>query len=207
MVSPLTDLTRHSKTWKWTDECTEAFEKVKYCLTHAPVLVMPDYEKPFEVVADASKYATGAVLLQAGRPIAFDSRKFNKAELNYSVSEQEMLASVRAVQAWRCYLEGVPFTLVIDHCPNTFLKTQPTLNRRQAQWSEILQPYDFKWEYRPSKTNVADPLSRIPVGKAETMEERGHVSALRAICGLPNDQEAAPHPGANSSSLSRRLVD
>ena len=63
MVSPLTDLTRSNKAWKWTNECSEAFKKVKYSLTHAPVLRMPDFSKPFEVVADASKYASGAVLM------------------------------------------------------------------------------------------------------------------------------------------------
>ena len=87
MVSPLTDLTRTKKAWNWTDKCIEAFERVEYCLTHAPVLWMPDFSKPFEVVADASKYASGGVLLQEGQPIAFDSRKFNKAEINYTVSE------------------------------------------------------------------------------------------------------------------------
>ena len=66
MVSPLTDLTRTKKAWNWTDKCTEAFERVKYCLTHAPVLQMPDFSKPFEVVADASKFASGGVLLQEG---------------------------------------------------------------------------------------------------------------------------------------------
>ena len=129
MLSPLTDLTRTKKAWNWTDKCTKAFERVKYCLAHTLVLRMPDFSKPFEVVADASKFASGGVLLQEGQPIAFDNRKFNKAGLNYTVSEQEMLASVRAVQTWRYYLEGSKFTLVTDHCPNTFLKTQPTLNR------------------------------------------------------------------------------
>ena len=38
-----------------------------------------------------------SVLLQEGQPIAFDSRKFNKAELNYTMSGQEMLALVRTV--------------------------------------------------------------------------------------------------------------
>ena len=158
-------------------------------------------------MADASKYASGGVLLQEGQPIAFDSRKFNKAEPNHIVSEQEMLASVRAIQTWRCYLEGSKFTLVTDHCPNTFLRTQPTLNQRQARWSEILQPYDFKWEYRPGRTNVADPLSRIPVGKVETMGEPGCASALCAICRPSYDQEAVPRPEATSSSLIRRLVE
>ena len=84
---------------------------------------MPDFSKPFEVVADASKYASSVVLMQEGWRIAFDSQKFNKAELNYTMSEQEMLASVRAVQTWCYYLEGSQFALVTDHCPNTFLKT------------------------------------------------------------------------------------
>ena len=145
--------------------------------------------------------------MQEGCQIAFNSWKFNKAELNYMVSEQEMLASLSNVQMWRCYLEGSQFTLVTDHCPNTFLKTQPTLNRRQARWSEILQPYDFKWEYRPGRTNVADPLSRIPVGQVATMGERGCASALCAICIPQDDQVAVPRPGATSSSLLRRLVE
>ena len=118
-----------------------------------------------------------------------------------------MLASVRAVQTWPCYLEGSQFTLVTNHCPNTFLKTQATLNRRQARWSEILQPYDFKWEYRPGRTNVADPLSRIPVGQVATMGERGCASALCAICRPQDDQVAVPRLGATSSSLLRRLVE
>ena len=66
MVSPLTDLPQTKKAWNWTDKCTEAFERVKYCLTHAPVLRMPDFSKPFKVVADTSKFASGGVLLQEG---------------------------------------------------------------------------------------------------------------------------------------------
>ena len=98
---------------------------------------MPDFERPFEVVADASDLALGAVLLQERHPIAFESKKFTPAELNYSMTEKELAASVHAVRVWRCYLEGSRFTLVTDHCPNTYLKTQPTLSRRQARWSEI----------------------------------------------------------------------
>ena len=41
MVSPLTDLTQSSKSWKWTDECSKAFEKVKYSFTVEPA-VFPD---------------------------------------------------------------------------------------------------------------------------------------------------------------------
>ena len=117
-----------------------------------------------------------------------------------------MLALVHTVQAWRYYLKGSQFTLVTDHCPNTFLKTQPTLNRRQARWSEILQPYDFKWEYRPGRTNVADPLSQILFKRAATIGERGCASILCAICRPQDNKVAVPRLGATSSSLIRRLV-
>ena len=59
MVSPLIDLTKgveakfQSIANKWTEECRKAFAIVKYALTHAPVLTMPDFSKPFEVVSDA----------------------------------------------------------------------------------------------------------------------------------------------------------
>jgi hypothetical protein len=144
----------------WTSECQEAFEKVKHALTNAPVLAPPELGKPFEVVSDASGVGLGAVVLQDGRPVAFESRKLSPAEQNYTVTEQQMLGVVHALKTWRCYLEGSDFTVVTDHCPNTFLDTQVNLSRRQARWSEFLSRFKFDWEYRPGRTNVADPLSR-----------------------------------------------
>ena len=89
---------------------------------------MPDPEKEYEVVVDASDIALGAILLQERHPIAYASKKMIPAKLNYSPTEKELLASVFAVQLWRCYLEGSKFRLVLDHCPNTYFKTQPILS-------------------------------------------------------------------------------
>ena len=100
-------------------------------------------------------------LLQEGHPIAFESRKLNSAELNYTVTEKEMLAVVHALRVWRCYLEGAEFTVFTDHVSNTFFQTQPSLSRRQARWSEFIQRFGvFKWEYLKGERNVADALSR-----------------------------------------------
>jgi hypothetical protein len=104
----------------------------------------------------------GAVLLQEGVPVAFESRGMTPAEQNYPVGEQELLAVVHALTLWRCYLEGVHFCVITDHNPNTFLPTMQNLSRRQARWSEFLQRFDFEWQYRPGRTNCADPLSRRP---------------------------------------------
>jgi hypothetical protein len=58
------------------------------------------------MVLDASGVGLGAVLLQDGRPVAFESRKLSPAEQNYAVIEHEMLGVIHALKTWRCYLEG-----------------------------------------------------------------------------------------------------
>jgi hypothetical protein len=143
MVVPLTDLTRKDMRFIWTSECQGAFEKVKHALTNAPVLAPPEVGKPFEVVSDASGVGLGAILLQDGRSVAFESRKLSPTEQNYTVTEQKMLGVIHALKTWRCYLEGSDFTVVTDHCPNTFFDTQVNLSTRQARWSEFLSRFKF----------------------------------------------------------------
>ena len=161
---PLTNLTKKTVKFEWTGRCQDSFQKLKDLLTRAPLLRTPDESLPYEVVTDASDLGLGAVLLQEGRPVAFESRKLNGAELNYTVTEKEMLGVVHALRVWRCYLEGADFTVYTDHVSNTFFQTQPNLSRRQARWSEFLQRFGpFTWEYRKGTRNVADALSRRDV--------------------------------------------
>ena len=107
----------------WSQEYQEAFDRDKQLLTHAPVLRMPDFTKPFEIITDASDFALGAVLVQDRHPIAYESRKLIPAEINYTVTEKELLASVHALTVWRCYLEGTRFKLVMDHRPNIHMQS------------------------------------------------------------------------------------
>ena len=158
---PLTNLMRKAVCWNWTGRCQDALQKLKRSLVEAPLLHTPDEAKPYQVITDASDYGLGAILLQEGRPVAFESRKLNSAQLNYTVIEKKMLAVVHALRVWRCYLEGAEFTVFTDHVSNTFFQTQPSLSRRQARWSEFLQRFGvFKWEYLKGERNVADALSR-----------------------------------------------
>ena len=44
--------------------CVHAFEDLKRRLVSAPILVVPDWSLPFELMCDASDYALGVVLGQ-----------------------------------------------------------------------------------------------------------------------------------------------
>ena len=170
LVAPLTDLTSRVRAatfdWEhWDPDGPEmqAFTMLKRMITNAPVLALPDLNGEFEVHTDASVKGSGGVLMQRGRVIAFTSHKFSKAEYNYTTGEQEFLALIHALKEWRCYCEGAKeVVLVTDHMPLVYLKTQSNLSRRQARWVEFLSRFNWRVEYRPGVSNIADPISRNP---------------------------------------------
>ncbi|XP_044510183.1 uncharacterized protein LOC123228802 [Mangifera indica] len=164
IVAPLTDLLKKDKPWGWTEECAQAFARVKQAVTTEPVLRLPDFTQPFEVHTDASDRALRGVLVQEKHPIAFESRKLKDAEQRYSAHEKEMTAVIHCLETWRHYLLGTKFTVVTDNVANTYFKTQKKLSAKQARWQEFLAEYDFEWVHRAGSENrVADALSRKEV--------------------------------------------
>ena len=122
LVHPLHHLSKESVRFLWTKEYQEAFEGVKHALCTAPVLVLPDLSKSFEVIGDACGVGVGAVLFQDGRPVAFEVNTLTDAEKKYHIGEQELPTVVHALHVWQCYLPGAEFTVVTDHSPNTFFE-------------------------------------------------------------------------------------
>ena len=84
--------------WVWKEEHKVAFDELKEALLSSPVLVYPDFSKPFIVRTDASTFGLGAVLCQdlgdkAGpQVIAYASRSLKPSEKNYSPYKLEFLA-------------------------------------------------------------------------------------------------------------------
>ena len=78
---------------------------LKQRFTTEPVLMMPDQARPFQIEADASKYASGVVLTQMDsnrdrHPVAFLSKTFNETERNYEIYDRELLGIIRALEEW-----------------------------------------------------------------------------------------------------------
>ena len=65
------------------------------------MLKLPDFTKPFEIHTDTSDVAYGAMLIQDGHPVAYESKKFSDIEVRWSIHEKEMLAIVYALRKRR----------------------------------------------------------------------------------------------------------
>ncbi|GFW83993.1 retrovirus-related Pol polyprotein from transposon 297 [Trichonephila clavipes] len=89
LCEPLYNLKKKFKKFCWSVEAQRAFDVVKTAITEAPILKLPDFEKPFELFTDASSIGIGAVLNQEQRPVVYASRTLSSAERNYTVTERE----------------------------------------------------------------------------------------------------------------------
>ena len=171
--APLTRLTKKNLVFTWDKDCDDAFQRLKRALTSAPVLVLPDGNKPFTIYTDACGTGLGAVLMQEGRVIAYGGRQLRVHEKNYPTHDLEPAAIVFALKSWRHYLLGEKFELFTDHKSLKYLFSQKDLNLRQQRWMEFLASYDFEIAYTPGKRNVvADALSRKRLSLSPLFVER-----------------------------------
>ncbi|POM73439.1 LOW QUALITY PROTEIN: Pol protein [Phytophthora palmivora] len=155
--------------WVWERQHQDAFDSIKASLQQAPVLALPDENKSFSVVCDASDYAIGCALLQKddeGRERVFPLQpwQLKAAERNYPVHDKELLAMKYALVKFRVHLLGTrPFVIYTANASLRTATNSPHLSQRMARWLSFFAEYNFRVEYKPGKLNVlADALSRRP---------------------------------------------
>jgi hypothetical protein len=114
IATPLTKLLK-KEGFAWTPEATAAFDGLKRALSTAPMLQLPNFERPFMVDCDALGTKFGAVLYQGDGALAFFSRPFAAHHLKLAAYERELIGLIQAVRHWRPYLWGRPFVIRTDH--------------------------------------------------------------------------------------------
>lgn len=141
-------------------------QRSKQGLLKHSILGFYDVNDRTQVIADASPVRLGAVLIQfkenEPRIISFANRILTAPEQNYAQTEKEALALVWAVERFHYFLFGRQFELVTDHKALEILFTpKSTPCARIERWVIRLMAYKFTVVYKPGKTNIADPLSRL----------------------------------------------
>ena len=196
ILTPLNELLQQHRKWKWSANCTKAFEEAKKLLTTSSVLVHYDTSLPMRMAADASAYGIGAVIshvLPNGdeKPIAFTSRTLSSSEKNYSQIEKEALALVYGVYKFHQYLYGRRFTLVMDHQPLTTIfgpkKGIPTIAAARIQrWAVQLAAFQYDIEYKSTHDHGnADALSRLPLPSSQSRICIPGIFNIQQISSLP----------------------
>nr|GEU36331.1 reverse transcriptase domain-containing protein [Tanacetum cinerariifolium] len=142
----LNQTTRYSSTYddmsketpfEFSKDCIDAFETLKKNLTEAPILVVPDWNLPFELMYDASDFAIGAVLGQ---------RKTKHFQPIHYLPYLVLSTSI----------------VYTDHSALKYLLSKQDAKPKLLWWVLLLQEFDIIIRDKNGTENlVADHLSRL----------------------------------------------
>ncbi|GMF52954.1 unnamed protein product [Phytophthora fragariaefolia] len=165
MARALSNLLKKDAEWRWSAEHQHAFEAINDSLLHTPILALPDPDRPFSVVCDASDFGIRCALLQADtegreRVIAFESRQLKTAGKNFQY--KELLAMKYALVKFRAHLlASKPFVIYTAHASLRTATQSPHPSQRMARWLSYFAEYNIEVKYKTGKQNaLADALSR-----------------------------------------------
>ncbi|MBW0546756.1 hypothetical protein O181_086471 [Austropuccinia psidii MF-1] len=180
ITSSLYKLCSKDVVFEITKERRDAYERIKYELTNAPVLILPDFELPFKLYIDAAcSQGLGAALHQRqivdGEPregvICYISRKLKDSEARYGATQTECLCLVWALEKLHYYLEGAVFEVYTDCTALKSLLNMNTTNRHMLRWQIAIQEYrgNMTIIYKEGKSHTnADGLSRWPLDNVKS---------------------------------------
>ncbi|MBW0466474.1 hypothetical protein O181_006189 [Austropuccinia psidii MF-1] len=150
ITSILYKLCSNNVVFEITKERRDAYERIKYELTNAPVLILPDFELPFKLYIDAacSKFLGEAlhqkqILDGESREgvICYISRQLKDSEASYGASQTEFLCLVWALEKLYYCFEGAVFEFYTNCTALKFLLKMKTTNRHILRWQIAIQEY------------------------------------------------------------------
>ena len=148
IAKPFSNLLVQGDHFKFDEQCMQAFLTLKEKLVSTLIVVAPDWELHFELMCDASDFAIGALLGQKRerifQVIYYAIRTLNEAQLNYAVTEKELLAIVFAFDKFRPYLIGNQVIVHTNHSAIKYLMAKKDAKPRLIRWVLLLQEFDIE---------------------------------------------------------------
>ncbi|GKD28613.1 reverse transcriptase domain-containing protein [Tanacetum coccineum] len=141
IARPMTHLLEKETPFVFSKDCIDAFETLKKKLTEAPILVVPDWNLPFELMCDASDFAIGAVLGQRKtkhfQPIHY-AMYMDHSALKYLLNKQD--AKPRLLR-WVLLLQE--FDIIIRDKKGTENLAAHHLSRLENPHKDVLENKDI----------------------------------------------------------------
>nr|GEZ89142.1 reverse transcriptase domain-containing protein [Tanacetum cinerariifolium] len=179
IARPMTHLLEKKTPFIFSKECINVFNTLKKKLLEALILVVPDWNLPFELMCDASDYAIGAVLGQRKskhfQPIHYASKTMTEAQIHYTTTKKEMLTVVYAFEKFWPYLILSKSIVYTDHSALKYL-----LNKQDAKPRKLLRSSKLATRDLPEAIMV--PISQR--GKDEIPQNKIQVCEIFDIWGI-----------------------
>ncbi|GKV28123.1 hypothetical protein SLEP1_g37209 [Rubroshorea leprosula] len=142
---------REPKNFQWTDECQQAFDKLKQYLASAPLLSKPVDGECLYLYLGVTEEAVSSVLLKEEnknqKPICYVSKVLQGVEQNYPLAEKAAFALVCTARKLRAYFQSHQIVFYTDF-PLRKILQKPELSGQLIGWSVELSEYDLKFQPR-----------------------------------------------------------
>nr|GEV74029.1 reverse transcriptase domain-containing protein [Tanacetum cinerariifolium] len=177
IARPMTHLLEKETPFVFYKDCIDAFETLKKKLTEAPILVVPDWNLPFELMCDASDFAIGSVLGQRKtkhfQHIHYASKTMTEVQIHYTTTKNEMIAVVYAFEKFWPYLVLSKSIVYTDHSALKYLLSKQDAKPRLLRWVLLLQEFDIIiCDKKRTKNLAADHLSRLENPHKDVFENK-----------------------------------
>nr|GEX62779.1 reverse transcriptase domain-containing protein [Tanacetum cinerariifolium] len=150
IARPMTHLLEKETPFVFSKDCIDAFETLKKKLTKVSILVVPDWNLPFELI-----------------------KTMTEAQIHYTTTEKEMLAVAYAFKKFRPYLVLSKSIVYTDHSALKYLLSMQDDKPRLIRCVLLLQEFDIiirdkKW----TENLAADHLSRLENPHKDVFENK-----------------------------------
>nr|GEW56094.1 hypothetical protein [Tanacetum cinerariifolium] len=150
IARPITHLLEKKTPFVFSKECIDAFNTLKKKLTEAPILFVPDWNMPFELI-----------------------KMMTEAQIHYTTTEKEMLTIVYAFEKFQPYLVLSKRIVYTDHSALKYLVNKQDVKPRLLRWVLLLQEFDIIiLDKKGSENLVADRLSRLENTRKDVLENK-----------------------------------
>nr|GEV70889.1 reverse transcriptase domain-containing protein [Tanacetum cinerariifolium] len=177
IARPMTYLLEKETPFVFSKDFIDAFETLKKKLTEASILVVYDWNLPFELMCDASDFAIGTFSRQRKtkhfQPIHYASKTMTEVQIHYTMMEKEMLVVVYAFEKFRPYLVLSKSIVYTHHSALKYLLSKQDAKPRLLRWVLLLQEFDIIIRDKKRTENLAaDHLSRLENPHKDVFENK-----------------------------------